>query len=913
MIVDLEYISNDMFDDEEYLEHYGMPRRSGRYPYGSGEHPYQHEGAFLKEVRQMQAEGKSEKEIASYIGLSTGQLRTQMALAKAEERSFKVATAKALQEKGYSLKAIADKMGFQNDSSVRTLLNEDIEARKNASMDAAESLKTLIDEKGMLDVTAGVERELGISKEKLNEALYILELEGYPNYKGRIPQVTNPGKQTTQRVVCPPGTEHKDIYNYDQVHSVTDYHSDNDGKTIHKAFSYPESMDSKRMQVRYAEDGGELKDGVIELRRGVEDLSLGESNYAQVRILVDGTHYLKGMAVYSDNMPDGVDVIFNTNKHKGTPVLGPKDNTVLKNISDDPDNPFGSLIKEKGGQYYYTDKNGKEKLGLINKRAEEGDWGDWKDKLPSQFLSKQNVSLVKQQLNLELLDKRAELEEISNLNNPTVKRARLQEFADTCDSASVHLKAAALPRQKYKVILPLTSVGDNEVYAPTFKNGETVALIRYPHGGTFEIPILKVNNKNKEGQNVIRPDAKDAIGINKKVADQLSGADFDGDTVMVVPCNSPFSKTRISYKPPLKALEGFDPKVEYAYRPGIALMSKEYTQKQMGIISNLITDMTIKGASDDEIARAVKHSMVVIDANKHRLDYKRSEIENNISGLKKKYQENVNPVTGETKYGGASTLLSRAKSQTTVLKRHGSPIINPDGTVSYKTSEKDTYINEKGETVQRTQRSTKMAEAKDARALSSGTQVEEVYAQYANTLKTMANTARKEMVNTKGLEYKREAAVKYKAEVDSLNKKLDASERNAPKERAAQRMVNASIDAKLKSDPDLKNDKALVKKMRQQEIVKARESVGAHRTVIDVSDAEWKAIQSGAISDSKLSKMLKYIDPDRLKELSTPRDKVGLKPAQIARIDAMKDRGFTTAEIADALGVSTSTIVNYSK
>ena len=90
--------------------------------------------------------------------------------------------------------------------------------------------------------------------------------------------------------------------------------------------------------VRYADDVGSdgvkgiEKDGVIELRRGVEDLDLNGNRYAQVRILVDGTHYLKGMAVYSDDMPDGVDVVFNTNKKKGTPALGPKDNTVLKLI-----------------------------------------------------------------------------------------------------------------------------------------------------------------------------------------------------------------------------------------------------------------------------------------------------------------------------------------------------------------------------------------------------------------------------------------------------------------------------------------------------------------------------------------------------------------------------------------------------
>lgn len=303
---------------------------------------------------------------------------------------------------------------------------------------------------------------------------------------------------------------------------MKDYVSHDDGETFDPKFVYPKSMDSKRLQIRYSEDGGELKDGVVEIRRGVDDLSLGESHYAQVRILVDGSHYIKGMAVYSDDLPDGVDVVFNTNKKKGTPKMD-----VLKPIKDDPDNPFGSLIKEgvndpdnptsvKGGQSYYYDKNGKKQLSLINKRAEEGDWGEWADKLPSQFLSKQSRTLIKKQLNLAAADKQSEFDEICSLTNPTVKKALLKSFADDCDAAAVHLQAAALPRQKYQVILPLTSIKDNEVYAPNYKNGETVALVRYPHGGTFEIPVLTVNNKQAEGRRVLGNTPADAIGINKK-------------------------------------------------------------------------------------------------------------------------------------------------------------------------------------------------------------------------------------------------------------------------------------------------------------------------------------------------------------------------------------------------------------
>ena len=518
---------------EDILIHYGMPRRSGRYPWGSGDDPYQHSGDFLSRVQELKKTGMSETDIAKNIGLTTTQLRTQISLAKDERRSLQVATAKGLREKGYSLNEIADKMGFSNDSSVRSLLNENSEKRMNQAKATADIIRKEIKEKGMIDVGTGVERELGVSKEKLNQALYILELEGYPVYGGGVPQATNPGKQTNIKVICPPGTEHKDIYNFENVHSLRNYISYDNGDSFRKAFEYPESLSSKRLKIRYAEDGGVDKDGVIELRRGVKDISLGDSHYAQVRIMVDGTHYLKGMAVYSDNMPDGVDVIFNTNKHSGTPT---KD--VLKKIKDDPNNPFGSLIKEHGGQSYYDDPNGKytdpltgkkQSLSVINKRAEEGDWGEWSKSLSSQFLSKQSLSLITKQLGLAKADKQSEFDEICSLTNPTVKKTLLKSFADDCDAAAVHLKAASLPRQSYQVILPLPSLKDNEVYAPNYKDGETVALIRYPHGGTSEIPILKVNNKSLEGKSVLGNTPMDAIGINKTNADRLSGADFDGD------------------------------------------------------------------------------------------------------------------------------------------------------------------------------------------------------------------------------------------------------------------------------------------------------------------------------------------------------------------------------------------------
>ena len=892
---------------EDILMHYGTPRHSGRYPWGSGDNPYQRSGDFLSRIEELKSQGLTETEIAKAMGMSTTQYRAQKSLAKDERRALDVARAKSLREDGLSLNEIAREMGFANDSSVRSLLNERSEARMNQAKKTAEFLKEQIAEKGMIDVGTGVERELGISKEKLKEALAILEAEGYPVYGGRIQQATNPGKHTTLQVVCSPGTEHKEIYDYDNIHSVKDYISYDDGESFRKSFVYPESMDSSRLKIRYAEDGGIDKDGVIEIRRGVEDLSLGESHYAQVRILVDGNRYLKGMAVYSDDLPDGVDVVFNTNKKQGTPT-----GDVLKKITNDPENPFGSLIKEHGGQSYYDDPNGKytdpvtgkkQSLSLINKRAEEGDWGEWSDHLPSQFLSKQSMTLINKQLDLATKDKFAEFDEICSLTNPTVKKALLKSFADDCDSAAVHLQAAALPRQKYQVILPVTDMKDDEVYAPNYKNGEKVALIRYPHGGTFEIPILTVNNKQSTAKRML-DNALDAIGINSKVAERLSGADFDGDTVMVIPTGG---KVKVTSTPPLKGLEGFDPKLGYGGKKEGTFKPMKNTQTEMGKISNLITDMTLKGATQDELARAVRHSMVVIDAEKHKLDYKQSERDNGISALKKKYQGTVDE--NGRYHEGAATLISRAKSETSVLKRKGSPIIDKEtGEQRYKEVYEE-YTDKNGKVKVRTQASTKMAETKDARTLSSGTPQEEAYADYANNMKSLANRARREMMNTGKIAYSASAKRAYQAEVDSLEAKLNVALKNAPRERQAQILANAAVKAKKQENPDM--TKGEIKKANQQALTAARNSVGAKREPIQITDREWEAIQAGAISENRLTQIINNVDTDKLRQRATPRATTTLSSAKVNKIASMNASGYTTAEIAEALGVSASTVSKY--
>lgn len=989
-------------ESENDIFHYGMPRRSGRYPYGSGENPYQHHGDFLGRVHDLKKSGftftdengktwTGDNAIAKSMGLTTSEYRRQISWANYERRLLDVQTAKSLKEDGLGATEIGRKMGIP-ESTVRSLLNPKSEDKMNQCMETVEFLRKQVDEKGMIDVGAGVELSLGISKERLNTAIdYLQKADGCEVYGGGIPQPTNPGQQTNQRVLCLPGTPKKAIYDYEAVKSIDDYVSHDGGDSFQKKFTYPASLDSKRMMIRYNEEGGLERDGTIELRRGVEDLSLGESRYSQVRILVDKTHYMKGMALYSDDMPDGVDVIFNTNKKKGTPK-----EDVLKKIKDDPDNPFGSAIKDadKGGQYWYTDsKTGKKKLGLINKRADEGDWDEWADALPSQFLGKQSISMAKKQLGLAKADKMAEFDEYCNLTNPTIKKHMLEKFADNCDSAAVHLKAAALPGQKYHVIIPINSLKDNEVYAPNYENGTKLALIRYPHGGTFEIPILTVNNKHAAAKKLLGTDIIDAVGINHKIADQLSGADFDGDTVMCIPTHDKRGKVKIANKPPLKDLEGFDTKVDYGGTKTVDKTGKEHytrngveypimkdTQKQMGVISNLITDMTLGGASDSELARAVKHSMVVIDAEKHKLDYKASEIDNNIAALKKKYQVHLDK-NGNIKTGGASTILSKAKGEETVEKRQGSYKVNmpgkdyydptrPDGAklwkpaddlyypersyskktgemtlktvdgkkVTYPVTDKKAYdqynpvrrvdpdtgkvtYTDKSGKIQyamkaRTQKSTRMAETDDAYSLVSANRhpMELVYADYANSMKSLANQARKEMMTTGKIEYSAAAKKQYQEEVASLDRKLKDALKNSSRERQALRLANADVRKKQLDNPDMKKDD--IKKASQQAVSRYRAEVGSvsrRDRNINITDNEWKAIQAGAISETTLKKILNNTDIDKLRERATPRVTNVASQAQVNRIKALAASNYTLAEIAKKTGLSTSTISKYLK
>ena len=916
-----DYIFSTLPSNREsflWLQHYGTKYHSGRYPYGSGEDPYQHDGGFLGCVRKYREEGKDETEIAHILGMSTTEYRKRLSVANSMEKISNMNQAQRLKDKGYSQSEIARIMNV-NESTIRGWLNESAQERARQATETADALSAMVNENHYIDIGPGTAQLLGIKDTKLDTAVMMLQEQGYEVHNIMVQQMGTKNK-TTMSVLVPPGVTIQELYsNKDKIYPVNMTSIDNGDNYVKTP--PVKSVSSERVSIVYAEEGGTDRDGVMYIRPGCSDLDLGEARYAQVRIAVDDTHYLKGIAMYGkeEDFPEGTDIIFNTNKKEGTPKL-----EVLKKMkSDDPDNPFQSAIYPK----LYLDENGNVERSALNIVREEGEWGEWSKSLASQMLSKQPLSLAKEQLNKAYAEKEEEYNTIMSLTNPTIRKYFLSEYADQLDSDAVTLKAAAMPRQASQVILPCPSLKDNEIYAPNFRDGETVVLIRYPHGGRFEIPQLTVNNKNQEGHDYIG-DAKDAVGINPHVANQLSGADFDGDTVLVIPNNS----GKIKVSKPLSDLAKFDSKsyaLKKEVRDGKELyfnkdgkevkpMTEAYKQKQMGIVSNLITDMTLQGASEEELARAVKHSMVVIDAAKHKLDYKQSEYDNGISELQAKYQNN-----GEDKKpGGAHTLISKAKSEERVPERKGwdqrQYQINPD------TGEKiwietgrnytQTKVNKKtGEVSEKIifaeSQSTKMYEAKNARELSSGTDMEELYASYANKCKALANQCRKDYISTEEIKYNPEAAKEYSNEVASLKAKLNVAKKNAPLERQAQLRANIIIEEKIKANPELKDDKEHLKKEKGRALNKAREETGAKKQRIVITEKEYEAIQKGAVSSNILTQIINNSDDDSLRQWAMPKEsKTVWNDSMQAKAETLHDRGYTWAQIADSLGVSATTV-----
>jgi hypothetical protein len=920
---------------EDFLAHKGTPQRfafdpngSGRYREGSGENPFQHQ-AFLnlgQQIRYLTQQGLSDKAIAEKLGIyasdydeehgrpSSKKVREIRAAVKELEYQNNCMTARKLYSDMMTKngKANVSEIARQmktNESNVRNYLKDYEDERKLQIIGTANFLRDKMKDTRFLMLGEAAELDLGITPEKLDAAITLLEQEGFHKEIIKENQLTTNHK-TTIELLCRPEDTWGDIQrNKDEIDYIVECSPDK-GKTIW-APEYPAAISSDRVKIRYAEDGGKSKDGVIELRRDVPDLSLGDSNYAQVRINVDDKLYLKGMALYSDDIPEGYDIVFNTNKSNSKSF-----EEVLKPLKAGAANPFGATIKAKG-QYHYTDENGEDKLGAINKLNEEGDWGTWSKTLSAQFLSKQPEKLIEKQLKATVLEKEDELSDIHTITNPVVRSKFLVDFGDACDKSASELKSTGFPGQASYVITPIPSLKENEVYAPKFENGQRVTLVRYPHAGPFEMPVLTVNNSNKEAKQTLG-NPRDAIGIHPTAAAQLSGADFDGDTVVLIPISGGTGnyKTSLRTEPYIESLRTFDPDIYK--RPDNAKPIKEDTkQREMGKITNLITDMSFQHPTEDEVARAVKHSMVVIDCVKHNYDYKKSAEDNRIEELKKKYQKNPDKKRG---YGGATSIVSLSDSTTRVDERESTSTIDPEtGKRVYKETGRTTYTDYRDNNKEKWAftKVKRMSEVDDAMDLVSAIKhpVEILYANFANHMKSYANSTRKEAVTLKKDQYSREAADKYAGEIESINEKLDTYKRNKPRERMALIYGNQVLKAMKKEDPTLteKGQEEHLKRVKQQIATASRAKYGSDRKGVQIhlTDKEWEACNAGAFSNSKLSTIINAMDKDELRSFAIPKQDRSISKSKEALIKSKLAAGWTIADIAKSVNVSTSTVEKY--
>lgn len=927
-----EYIFGDEYVDDEIdsLSHEGVLERSGRYPWGSGEHPFQRLGGLYGEYKKLHDKGIPDGDIAKAFDMTVGELRARNEYFVALRFNKNVAEARTMADKGKSPQDISKSLGVSV-STVKNYLSASEKPRKQRILATRDVLVDSLKETGMVDVGKGTDARMGIKRTALDAAVQTLVDEGYEVYSNVHIQQGGTGNFTTAKVLCKPGmTKSEVLANKDKI-AIINAHSEDGGETIEKR-QPPVNVPISRVDIRYADDpiSGKDYDGVIEIRRGVPDLDLGQAHYAQVRIAIDagkdGKRYAKGMCVYADDLPDGVDIRVNTNKTREQGV-----EKALKEQRDDPTDPFGSSFhSDDDGLYtastHYTDpETGERKQSSLNFVNDEGTWEHWSKNLPSQFLGKQSPALAKQQLNIAATISEREYDEIKSLTNPVLRSTLLESFAGDCDSAAEDLKAHALPRQQTHVILPSRTIKENEIYAPRYEDGEEVCLVRFPHGGIFEIPRLTVNNRNREAKKMISNQARDAVCINPKTAGQLSGADFDGDTVLVLPTKN----HNIATRSPFDKLKGFETTTTYATTPEerekLKIWGKGTPRErtQMGVISNLITDMTLKGATDDDLVRAVRHSMVIIDTGKHSLNYKQSEIDNGIKELHKTYQ-------GKST-GGAATLLSRASHEVEVTGQKSYGNIDPEtGKYVYvKDTEKvPTRVKvgtdpDTGSPIYETQykervrKRSMMSLTDDAYTLTSGgskrnpgTVIEGVYADYANRMKALANKARKESLNVSVPKADKSVKEAYSKEVDHLKWQLNEAKKNAPLERKA--LAIAEMKVRMAAKEAYNNGNPMSKgeqsKRRDKEVKKARQVVGADRYQVKISPREWEAIQAGAVPVSTQKELFKLADADQLRKYAMPKTPKKLTKSILSVAQSMLDRGYTWEEVAKRFDVSVSTL-----
>jgi len=844
-----------IFFKKNYLIHYGTKRHSGRYPWGSGGN----ESGTTKQIQELLNKGYSYKDIANKLGTTASEIKSYISYSKTQETNHMIHQIAAKKQHGYSNVEIAKQLGV-SEGLVRYYSNKQISEKKAASNErvdkVSKSLESILDKHIGVDVGTGVNVNLNLTNSEMNKVIVGLKDKGYKVEMINVPDPTNRAITVLHQILTKESVTGRDLHQ-----SINDIVSVNVKANKVSTGTKPISISKTRVAIKHDPS----KDGMIYIRPGVKDIFIPVGKtYCQARILVGENKYLKGMAVYSDDIPKGKDVQFFHSKAT--------DSKALKDIEKGI-NIFGSNV-------YQYEKNGVQSaINVVGSKpgaGVEGYWDGWNSarNLSTQFLAKQPPKAITERIRATKLDLAKELKDINSISNPTIKSWALENFSLALDKKAASMDVSAFPRQSNKVIFGI-DIKDNEVYAPTYNSGETIALVRYPHAGTFEIPVLKVNNNNPSGRKILG-NAIDAIGISAKSAAQLSGADYDGDTVIAIPAKY------VKATAPVKSLIDFDPRKAYPNGPTTPRITEKQKQEKMGEITNLISDATIRGASVSELTRLVKHSMVVIDSYKHNLDYKQSEIDNDIASLKKKYRQTASIISD-----AKSPAYVNRELDTSAKGRSYSLPIDSKGNIVYKESTTKRYKS-------KVDKISLIDNPEKHYTSSNG--VESSYASYSEHLKNMARSARLQSAKvSKAYSVNEAAAKEYKNEIASISYKLGQFERS----KAAERQVNRKTLAKsAKSDDTTKAEQIRANYRKQYGVAP-----------LQLTKREAEALAKGALPKSTVVKALKAFKG--LNYSSFTKSTQATTKLQASNVKRYKNLGYNYSEIANILGISVDRVKQY--
>jgi len=198
-------------DNGSTLAHYGTPRHSGRYPWGSGEDPYQSATSFMAAYTELKKQNLTEAAIAKGLGFdSTSDLRARISISSNDIRADKTRTLQKLLDKGMSMSEATRQMGIP-ESSGRALMDPILQERSRRLRVTADILKKNVDEHGFVDVGKGTENHMGISDTQLKTAIAILKTEGYKMHYDQVAQAGT-GLNTSFKVLTKDDVEWKEVH-----------------------------------------------------------------------------------------------------------------------------------------------------------------------------------------------------------------------------------------------------------------------------------------------------------------------------------------------------------------------------------------------------------------------------------------------------------------------------------------------------------------------------------------------------------------------------------------------------------------------------------------------------------------------------------------------------------------------------